>query len=122
GLERHLGLKVSVCVRTAPEWRAAIAANPFPDAARDDPGRLLVMALKAAPDPGAEAALRARIPGREQAAIVGCHAYLVYPDGVGPSRLTPTIIERALGTQGTARNWNTCRKLGAMLDEVTPPA
>ena len=125
GLERSIGLKVAVCVRTAPEWWAALDDNPFPEAARDDPSHLLVMALKAVPEAGAEAALRSRIPGRERAALVGRQAYLVYPDGIGRSRLTPAVIERALGTRGTARNWNTCLSLAAMLDEaagLSPPA
>jgi uncharacterized protein (DUF1697 family) len=39
-------------------------------------------------------------------------AYIVYPDGVGRSRFTHTLIERTLGVRGTARNWNTVRKLG----------
>jgi uncharacterized protein (DUF1697 family) len=40
-------------------------------------------------------------------------AYLVYPDGVGRSKLTNALIERHLETRGTARNWNTVKKLAA---------
>ena len=36
-------------LRSAVEWDAIIAANPFPDAARNDPARLVYMALKKEP-------------------------------------------------------------------------
>ena len=39
---------------------------------------------------------------------------MTYPDGIGDSRVTPTLIERALGTPVTGRNWNTVLRLAAM--------
>jgi uncharacterized protein (DUF1697 family) len=33
---------------------------------------------------------------------------------MGQSKLTITLIERMLGTRGTARNWNTVMKLSAL--------
>ena len=44
----------------------------------------------------------------------GRQAYLVYPDGVGRSKLTVGVIERWLGSRGTGRNWNTVLKLQAL--------
>ena len=52
--------------------------------------------------------------GPERIAVVRDHAYIVYPDGAGSSKLTPALLGRPLG-QGTARNWNTVLKLQAML-------
>ena len=43
----------------------------------------------------------------------GRELYIVYPDGIGRSKLTNQLIERMLGTRGTARNWNTVLKLAA---------
>jgi uncharacterized protein (DUF1697 family) len=40
--------------------------------------------------------------------------YLVYPDGIGRSKLTNALIEHKLGVQGTGRNWNTVLKILAM--------
>ena len=54
------------------------------------------------------------IKGREVVRTDGSHAYIVFPDGVGRSRLTHDLIERKLGTRGTGRNWNTVLKLGAL--------
>jgi uncharacterized protein (DUF1697 family) len=112
--ETHLGLEIDFHVRTAPEWESAIANNPFPEAARRDPGHLLVLFMKDAPSARAVEALQAAITGRERVAAVGRQAYLVYPDGVGRSRLTNALLDKHLGGRGTARNWNTVVKLAAL--------
>lgn len=112
-LDRRFGLQTVVFVRSSAEWRRLMAANPFPEAAEHDPARLLVMCLRAAPAAGRLAELRSAITGREQVEIVGRQAYLVYPDGIGRSKLTNAVLERHLGSAGTARNWNTVIKLAA---------
>ena len=116
-LAKRLGVETDWFVRTAKEWHAIIAANPFPKQAKDDPGHLVVMCLKDAPDAAAVTALQQAITGREVVRAGGRHAYFVYPDGMGRSKLTIKLIEKKLGTSGTARNWNTVLKLGA----VAPP-
>lgn len=123
GLERtleraaanDLRLETDVFVRSASEWDDVVAANPFRAEAKRDPGHLLVVVLKDAPGAPAVTALRKAIRGRERVEAEGRHAYVVYPDGVGRSKLTARLIERHLGTRGTARNWNTVLKLQAML-------
>jgi uncharacterized protein (DUF1697 family) len=112
--EKRFGFPVDFMLRTATEWRGLVAANPYPEAARDDPAHLLAMPLKTAPAAGALDALRAAIKGPEQVEIDGRDAYLVYPAGIGRSKLTITVIERHLGVRGTARNWNTVLKLAEM--------
>jgi uncharacterized protein (DUF1697 family) len=104
-------LDCEVFVRTADEWKTIVANNPFTKAARDDPGHTLVMCLRDAPAAPAVDALRAAIVGREVVEVRGREAYFVYPDGVGTSKLTHSLIEKKLGVQGTARNWNTTLKL-----------
>jgi uncharacterized protein (DUF1697 family) len=58
--------------------------------------------------------LQEAIKGREVVRGDGKHLYLVYPDGIGESKLTNVIIEKKIGTRGTARNWNTTLKLLAL--------
>ena len=110
-VERRLGLRTAFIVRSAREWQAVFEANPFPEYARLDPGRVAVTFLKDAPRSGGAEALRAALTGREVMQIGGRELYVVYPDGMGRSRLTLDVIERHLGTRGTARNWNTVTKL-----------
>jgi uncharacterized protein (DUF1697 family) len=45
--------------------------------------------------------------------------YIVYPAGIGRSRLTNVLLEKKLGIRGTARNWNTVLKIAALADEKT---
>jgi uncharacterized protein (DUF1697 family) len=112
--KKRLGLATDFFVRTASEWETVVAGNPFPEEAERDPGHLIVMFLKQAPDAEDVAALQKAITGREVVRAKGRHAYIVYPDGVGRSRLTNIMIEKKLGTRSTGRNWNTVLKLGAL--------
>jgi uncharacterized protein (DUF1697 family) len=114
GAEERLGLETSVFVRTAEDWKTIIAANPFPKEAKRDPSHLVVMFLKNAPKQSAVAALQKAITGREVIQAKGQQGYIVYPDGIGRSRLTNVVIERHLGAAGTGRNWNTVLKLGSL--------
>jgi uncharacterized protein (DUF1697 family) len=114
-VDKQLGLKTTFFVRTARQWQDVITGNPFPAEAESDPGHLLLLCLKDAPDRAAVSALQKAIKGREVVRAKGPHAYIVYPDGVGRSRLTSAIIEKSLGTRATGRNWNTVLKLAGLL-------
>jgi len=96
---KRLDLKTDFFVRNAKELDAIVAKNPFRKEARDDPGHLVVMFLKQAPDAEAVEALRAAIKGREVIRAAGRQMYIVYLDGIGRSRLTNAVIEGKLGTR-----------------------
>jgi uncharacterized protein (DUF1697 family) len=110
---KKLGVQTAFYARSAREWDAIVANNPYPDAARDDPSHLVVMCFKSPLAARDVAALQAAIAGRETVKANGKQAYFVYPDGIGTSKLTNAVIERKLGQAGTARNWNTVLKLAA---------
>ncbi len=111
---RQLGLETDFFVRTAKEWQAIVDANPFPREAQDDPSHLVAVILKADVSAAGVTALQKAIVGREVVRAKGRCAYIVYPDGIGRSKLTSALIEKKLGTRGTARNWNTVLKLAAL--------
>lgn len=108
---KQLELETDFFVRTAKEWQAIVDANPFPREATDDPSHLLAVILKDEVSAANVTALQKAIVGREVVRAKGRCAYIVYPDGIGRSKLTTAIIEKKLGTRGTARNWNTVLKL-----------
>ncbi len=114
GAAKRLGLVTDFFIRNAKEWSAVVARNPFPQAAERDPAHLLVMFFKQKPDAQAVRALQAAITGPEVVRASGREAYFVYPDGIGRSRLTGSLIEKTLGAPGTARNWNTVLKIEAL--------
>jgi uncharacterized protein (DUF1697 family) len=112
---RRLGLRPDFMVRTAAEWADVVARNPVPAEAERDPSHFLVMFFKQAPAAAAVAALQAAITGPEVVHADGRQAYITYPEGMGRSRLSGTLIESKLGTRGTGRNWNTVLKLAALV-------
>jgi uncharacterized protein (DUF1697 family) len=117
----RVGVTTDAMVRTAAEWRAMVAANPLVAEARARPGQFLVTVLKRAPPAAAVTALQRAVTGGEIVAVSGRHAYLAFPAGIGRSRLTTSIIEKHLGTRGTARNWNTVLKIAAALGVAVDP-
>jgi uncharacterized protein (DUF1697 family) len=112
--EKRFGRRVDYLIRTPAEWRAMIGANPFAAMAKDDPSHLMVMFLKARPDAKAVTALQKTIKGREQVRAGARHLYIAYPDSIGTSKFSGALIEKALATRGTARNWNTVLKMAAL--------
>jgi uncharacterized protein (DUF1697 family) len=108
---KGLGLQAEFLVRTATEWRAVIAANPFREEAKRTPARLVVMFLKQPPAQGSVRELQQSMTGPETLRAAGRELYIVYPNGMGKSKLTGTLIEKRLGTSGSVRNWNTVERL-----------
>ena len=110
-LAKRLGVTADIHVRTAEEWAAVVAANPFEKEAKTDPGHLLVTFFKAPLDAAKVKALQAAITGPERVRADGRHLYMTFPDGVGNSKAS-ILAGKMLGP-GTARNWNTVLKLAA---------
>jgi uncharacterized protein (DUF1697 family) len=112
---KRLDLHTDFMVRTEEEWKLIVADNPFPEEAKRDPGHLVVMFLKRTPSAKEVEALQAAITGPEIVGTKGREAYIVYPSGIGRSRLTNTFVEKKFDTKGTARNWNTVLKLATLV-------
>jgi uncharacterized protein (DUF1697 family) len=113
-LKARFGITTDVFARTHAELAAILKANPFASMAREKPAGLIVLFLKGEPTAAGLAALRDRIVGPEEvAAGPGC-LYIAYGAGLGTSKLTGQIVERALSLRGTGRNWNTVGKLAEL--------
>ena len=113
-LEKY-GLKTDVVVRNLAELDAVIAANPFPDAAKDHPSHLLVSFHR---DPVPDG-LIGKIPdiydGPERLQAIGRELYIDYPDDVGHSKLPQEMAKLKFPKLATMRNWNTVGKLRDLL-------
>lgn len=110
GVIGSFGLDNEVYLRRPEELAAALAFDPFPDAAKARPNHLLVLFLDK--DVTKEALDRlGDYRGPERFEAKGRELFIDYAEGVGRSKLTPALLERRLGQKGTARNWNTVRKL-----------
>lgn len=111
------GTAIDVFARDHAQLAKVVAANPFPDLARDKPAYLAVSFLKGAVGQAEVAAVREKIAGFGGPEAVeagpGC-LYFSFPDGQGQSKLTPVVIERATRLRGTARNWNTVTRMAEL--------
>jgi uncharacterized protein (DUF1697 family) len=96
---------VPVLVRSDAELAAVVDAGPYADR-QDDPTRVLVAFLSAAPT--AAKVTELAVPAGENLAytVDGREVHLHYPDGgYGRSRFTNAYLEKKLGVVATTRNW-----------------
>jgi uncharacterized protein (DUF1697 family) len=109
------GVAPSVIIRTSAQWLAYPATNPFIDEVRDAPN-LVMLALSKQPiaDDAVEK-LRARATS-ERIERAGDALWIHYGDGAGRSKLTPGLLDRAVGSPTTTRNWRTVMKLCEMIE------
>jgi uncharacterized protein (DUF1697 family) len=111
----RLGIQSRVVVLTRREIADAVAANPLTSVA-DNPSRLLVLACA---DANGIAQLKPLLKERwtpEALVLRKRVAYLWCARGIGISRLW-TMVNRAIGDGGTARNMTTMNRLLKLLDE-----
>jgi uncharacterized protein (DUF1697 family) len=113
--ERY-GFHSDVMVRTASEWGKLLSANPLADESESEPNRMLVGVPKGKLKPGAAAAIAAKAQAGERVEEAGGALWFHYPAGVGTSKITPSLIDRAAGSPVTARNWRTMLKLREMAE------
>jgi len=113
---KNYGFEAPVIVRTAAQWAHYPPGNPFPKAAKDEPNRLMLLLSKRPPTAGAEDVIQARATAGEQVRRAGDALWIHFPQGSGTSKLTPALIDRAIGSPATSRNHRTVTVLKEMLD------
>src|SRR5258706_899798 len=115
GFAKKFGFHVKVMVRTSAELRDIIANNPFQDQPLKESKWVLVLFLATRPERAALEDLQKTYVGPEELCLIGQELYIYYPNGIGRSKLTGTLIEKKLKTSGTGRNWNTILQLQKMV-------
>ncbi len=116
-IDRDFGLAdVPVVTRSAGQWAAAMAANPFPEA-EATPKRLLVFFCSEPPGPEAVDAFDHRRYEPDRLAVIGSEVFVAYDEGMSKSKLDSAAVEQALGVTATARNWSTVTKLASMVGD-----
>ena len=107
----RFGMEVPTIVRSAEEWRRYAPSNPFPDAARDQPNLLMLLVPQRPPAEGAVEALQAKAAPEERVALAGDGLWIHFGGGSARSKLTPSLIDRAIGSPATSRNYRTVLKI-----------
>ena len=113
-LVAELGFDVPVVTRSLTQWDAIVQRLPYPDEASSDPSHLVLYCWDGAP---ARTDFDPSPYGAESVAFAGHETYAYYPDGIGRSKLTLPVLEKATGRAGTARNWNTVLALQRLARE-----
>lgn len=113
-IKQHFGDEIEAIARSAGQWAAYAAHDPFPDAAF----KMLHLCLAKRPlHEGAVAAVEARCKGGERVKLIGDALWVDYGAAVARSKLTPVALDKAAGSCVTARNRNTVLKLAEMARE-----
>ena len=117
-LAARFGFPVDTLVRAATGWPALVAANPFPDESQSQPNLVMMLLAKRTPPAAAlaeaAATLQARAQDGERVVPATDALWMYYANGAGRSKLSPALIDRAVGSPVTARNIRTVQTLGAM--------
>jgi len=117
-IQKKFGCCPEVILRTTDEMRKAIAANPFPDRTKAEPGKVLVTFLAAEPPAGAEANLEKFKDFPEKLHLKGRELYIYFPNGAGRSKLPWSAVDKLLKVTGTARNWNSVQAMLAIAEKL----
>ncbi len=112
-IEAATGWDIAVVVRTAAEWAALVAANPFADA---DPTTLHVACCRDPPPAGALDELDPTAHAPETCVLIGAQLYLHLPNGMGRATLPVALNTLRPGPGAaplvtTVRNWRTVTTL-----------
>ncbi|CAH1214420.1 hypothetical protein PAECIP111892_04022 [Paenibacillus auburnensis] len=113
-IRETFGFEVPVILRTAEELESAIKASPFQLETEEDYKRLYVSFLDQAPSAGSLEKLIPYGDGADKLQVVGKELYILYEVSVSQSPLFKVSLDKLLGVQLTARNWNTVNKLAAL--------
>jgi uncharacterized protein (DUF1697 family) len=108
---KKFGFEVGVVVVNPEQLKKIIKANPFKKEEQKDPSHLLMMFLKDDPNEKAFNEFKKSYEGHEKFSLGDKVLYVYYGTGLAKSKLTNVLLEKKLGTIGTARNWNTANKL-----------
>ncbi len=113
--QEDFGKHVDIIVRTADDWRALAAGNPFPEASVDDAQNLIVRVMRTPLVDTALADLHRRCDAGEQLRIVDGDLWIHFPGKPSTSKLVSGLTTKRLGA-GTMRNWNTVQGLLDMIN------
>lgn len=116
-IEKKFGLSIPVIVRRGKDWPAYVKGNPFLEAAEQEPNRLMLCLSKAEPRPDAVQGLAQRAKDGEKLALVRDALWIHYAAGAGTTKLSPSLLDRLVGSPVTARNWRTVLKLQEVAGE-----
>lgn len=120
-IRRAFSLDIRVILRSSEDFLSIFSRHAFSADQLREPRKAAVVFLSDMPEGAAVEALQETNKGPEIIHAAGRELYIFYTDGMARSKLDNKRIERGLGLIGSARNWNTCLKLRALLEAYQAP-
>lgn len=109
------GKNVDIIVKSGADWQRLVAANPFRPEAEAEPDRVGVRIMREPARDDLAAFLRPYQTQGERVAIIDGHVWVHYRERTSLSKLAGQLTPKRMGGIGTARNWNTVKRLGEMV-------
>ncbi len=116
-IANHFGFEVEIVVLAGTQWLAYARTSAFPDAEKSRPKTLLLAISKTGPKDGA-VDLILGYAVNERAKLLGDAIWIDFVDGSGRSKVTPAVLQKALGKSATTRNWRTVGAIADLVREV----
>ena len=110
-IEARFGFSVPVTIRKQQDFESILDRSPFATEVSTDPSRLVLYMCKKAIREDAQAELQDLAQAEEQVYAFSDALWIYFPNGIGRSKLTPTTIDKAVGSPATGRNWKTLTKI-----------
>ena len=112
---RHFKLKIPVVVRSDREWAGYAKANPLLGACRTEPQLVMLGLSQAKPLKSALDGILEYARGGEEIRQAGDALWIHFASGSAKSKITPSVLDRLVGSPVTLRNWRSVLKLNDML-------
>jgi len=110
-IQEQFGFPITVVVRDAARFKSCLAEVPFAAQVVADPSHVLLYVTKLPMRADAAKVLTSLARAEETVVAAGGALWIYFPNGIGSSKLTPALIDRAVGSTATGRNWNTVSKI-----------
>lgn len=108
---RDFGFHSDAIARSLAEWKCYAEAAPFPVDRCERPSQINLCLSKRPPDLLAAEKLVTRATLGERVTVISDAIWIDFAGGVGLSKITPSVLDRSVGSPVTTRNWNTVAKL-----------
>lgn len=109
------GKHVDIIVKSGSDWKRLVAGNPFLAEAEAEPDRVGIRIMRDALRPDLAAFLRPYQTQGERVAIMDGNVWVHFQGRASLSKLAGQLTPKRMGGIGTARNWNTVKRLGEMV-------
>jgi len=110
-IESQFGFSIPVVSRTASAFEKVLASNPLLNEAEKNPSHVILYLSKDPVQKSALQDLQEKANANEQVCVTANALWIYFPNDISRSKLSPKVIDKAVGSATTGRNWKTALKI-----------